>query len=60
MQAGAGVEAGVAAAAAVEALGEAAEGRPAPGANPWLSLPQRRGRRRREGQAVFHERHGIP
>lgn len=38
-----------------EELGEEAEGRPAPDVNPWLSLPQRR-----EGQAVFHERHEVP
>lgn len=38
---------------------EVAEGRPAPDANPWLSLPQRLGQRR-EGQAVFHERHETP
>lgn len=45
--------------AVVEVLGEAAEGRPAPDATPWLSLPQCQGRQR-EGQAVFHERHEIP
>ncbi len=39
---------------AVEVLGLAAAGRPAPDANPWLSLPQR------QGQAVFHERHETP
>lgn len=32
----------------------AAEGLPAPDADPWLSLPQR------QGQAVFHERHETP
>lgn len=43
----------------VEVPGEAAEVRPASDANPWLSLPQRQGRRW-EGQAVFHERHEVP
>lgn len=38
----------------VVVLGEVAEWRPAPDANPWLSLPQR------QGQAVFHERCETP
>ena len=46
-------------AAVVEVQGEAAEGQPAPDTNPWPSLPQRQGQRRR-GQAVFHERHETP
>lgn len=45
--------------AEVEGLAEAAEGRPGPDANPWLSLPQRQVHQW-EGQAVFHERHEIP
>ena len=40
--------------AAEEGEAEAAEGLPAPDADPWLSLP------RRQGQAVFHERHETP
>lgn len=38
---------------------KAAEGRPALDANPWRSLPQRLFHRW-EGQAVFHEKSGIP
>lgn len=49
-------EAGVEAA---EGPVKAAEGRPAPDANPWRSLPQRLFHRW-EGQAVFHEKLGIP
>lgn len=42
-----------------EVPGKEVEGRPALDATPWLSLPRCQGQRR-EGQAVFHERHEIP
>lgn len=46
--------------AAEEEEGEvAAEGRPAPDATPWWSLPQI-GLHPREGQAAFHEKFGTP
>lgn len=42
-----------------EAAAVVAEGRPAPDATPWRSLPQS-GCHPREGQAAFHEKFGTP